>query len=369
MLFFEVETPDGWGIPGVHGNWADDEIDGNVQGSVFLIKSEGEALLFDTGNRAPGTPNSMTPRLIENIERDGVKLRYIFISHFHYDHVGAAEELRERYGAKVLCHPLERPIVEDPLFVTTRPNVTRFGLTPAELLEDFNLGPGETLALSDPLIIEKYWSFPVTVDAEVAGGDILEVGSLRLEVIDIPGHSPGQIGLWNPATRSFYSGDLSNFPSPLGPYPIGDAQKHRDSIERVRALRPKYFWEGHFFGTYDEDSTRRRLDHIMQQQDDISDRIVAVLARSQRPQTILELLPEIFPIKLDAMYPVPTGTTHRQAYAEACIQTNLRRLVTLGEAQRIKDGNCVRWAAAVPSERTRNGRAPHELAPSLRSSK
>lgn len=346
MLFFETETPDGWAIPGLHGNWAADEMDGYVQGSVFLIKSQGEALLFDTGNRAPGTDNSMSPRLIANIERDKVRLRWILVSHFHYDHTGAAEELRARYGAKVACHPIERPIIEDPLFVTRRENAERFGVSPEQLAEDFNLGPGETLALSDPDVIKRYWYFPVTVDVEVRGGDVLEIGALKLEVIDLPGHSPGQIGLWNPTTRSLYSADLSNFPSPLGPYPIGDADKHRASIQRAAALKPAYFWEGHSFGTYSEQSTQRRIQHLMQQQDDLVNRIVTVLARATHPQTIAELLPEVFPIKLDATYPVPTGASQRSAYAEACIQTNLRSLVARGRVVRARKNGVTRWALA-----------------------
>jgi len=343
VLFFETETPDGWAIPGLHGNSAADEMDGYVQGSVFLIKSEGEALIFDTGNRAPGTENSMSPRLLENLERDRVTLRWIFISHFHYDHTGAAKELRARYGAKVVCHPIERPIVEDPLFVTRRQNAERFGTTPEQLAEDFNLASGETLALSDPSVIERYWNFPVEVDAEVKGGDVIEVGALKLEVVDLPGHSPGQIGLWNPVTQSLYSADLSNFPSPLAPYPIGNAEKHVQSLLHAKSLRPVYYWEGHFFGTYSEAATQRRLDHLLQQQHDTSERIVTVLGRAGRPQTIAEILPELFPIKLDAAYPVPTGVTRRSAYAEACIQTHLHWLVARQKVARIKDQGLVKW--------------------------
>lgn len=36
MIFFRGETPDGWGIPSIHGLWAEDEFDGNVQGAVYL---------------------------------------------------------------------------------------------------------------------------------------------------------------------------------------------------------------------------------------------------------------------------------------------------------------------------------------------
>ena len=50
MIFFFAETPDGWGIPGLHGPLAEDELDGYVQSGVYLIRGHGENMLIDTGN-------------------------------------------------------------------------------------------------------------------------------------------------------------------------------------------------------------------------------------------------------------------------------------------------------------------------------
>ena len=92
------------------------------------------------------------------------------------------------------------------------------------MLQDFNLQPGESFGLSDPAIVNKYWNRPVEVDHTVDDGDILDVGGLKLEVVHLPGHCPGHIGIWNPNTRTLYPGDIMHYPTPLGPYPIGDAQ-------------------------------------------------------------------------------------------------------------------------------------------------
>ena len=48
MIFFWAETPDGWGIPGIHGPLAEDELDGYVQSGVYLIRGKGENLLVDS---------------------------------------------------------------------------------------------------------------------------------------------------------------------------------------------------------------------------------------------------------------------------------------------------------------------------------
>jgi hydroxyacylglutathione hydrolase len=337
MIFFEAKTPDGWGIPGIHGNWAADELDGYVQGSVYLIESDGEGLLFDTGNRAPGTNNSMGPALIEKIERDRINLKYIVISHFHYDHTGNAAELKQRYGAMVVCHPLDRPIIEDPMIITRPENLERFHVSPEELLEDFNLQPGESLGLSDPEIIRKYWNFPVEIDQEVEDGDILKVGNLKLEVVHLPGHSPGHIGIWNPNTKSLYCADIVHFPTPLSPHPIGDADAHMRTIQRCKELQPEFLWEGHYLSVYDAVAVQRRLNHLMQMQVDTIDRLLGVMRRERRPMTILELLPELFPIKTELNYPVRSGIGEKYAYAEACIQSHLHRLVSRGEVERVRD--------------------------------
>ncbi|MBV8967868.1 MAG: MBL fold metallo-hydrolase, partial [Verrucomicrobia bacterium] len=328
MIFFWAETPDGWGIPGIHGMLAEDELDGYVQGAVYLIRSGGENLLLDTGNWSlPEFNNGMGEFLIKLLDKEKNPLKYIFLTHFHYDHVGNAAMLKERYGAQVVCHDIDRPIIEDPMLVTRRENVTRFGLSPEQLLEDFNLAPGESLGLSDPEVVRKYWNFPVKVDQTLADHDSLELGGSKLEVVHLPGHAPGQIGLWNEKTRTLYSADLLHYPSPLGPYPIGNAKAHSLSIQRCLDFAPELLLEGHGLSAYSAASSRRRLLHMQMQQSDTRERIRLVLSRFGRPATIAELLPEVLPIKTDLDYPVSTGIGESRAYAKACIQCHLVWLI------------------------------------------
>ncbi len=340
MIFFWAETPDGWGIPGTHGPWAGDELDGYVQSGVYLIRGQGENMLIDTGNwTLPEFNNGMGDFLIELLDKEKNDLKYIVITHFHYDHTGNAKMLKERYGAMVACHPADKPIIEDPMIITRAENITRFGMTPEEVVADFNLAEGESLGLSDPSIIEKYWNFPVEVDVEVENGDILDVGGLKIEVVHLPGHCPGHIGLWNAHTGSLYSGDLLHYPTPLGPYPIGDAKAHWNSIQKCLDIKPQLRLEGHGLSAYSEASSRRRLLHMEQQQKDTKNRIQFVLAREGKPVTTQELVPEVMPVKSDLDYPVSTGIGERRCYAECCIHTHLLWLIEQGKVERvIEDG-------------------------------
>jgi len=338
MIFFWAETPDGWGIPGIHGPMAGDELDGYVQSGVYLLRGRGENMLIDTGNwTLPEYNNGMGDFLIDLLDKEKNDLKYILITHFHYDHTGNAKMLKERYGAMVACHPADKPIIEDPLIITREENITRFGMTPEEVVADFNLQEGESLGLSDPEIIKKYWNFPVEVDVEVNHGDVLEFGGLKTEVIHLPGHCPGHVGIWNPHTGSLYAGDLLHYPTPLGPFPIGDAKKHSQSIQRALDLKPQLLLEGHGLSAYSEDSSRRRLVHMQQQQKNTQERIHFVLHREKKPMTTQELVPEVMPVKSDLDYPVSTGIGERRCYAECCIQTHLLWLIEQGKVERVQD--------------------------------
>ena len=338
MIFFWAETPDGWGIPGIHGPWAGDELDGYVQSGVYLIRGQGESMLIDSGNwTLPEYNNGMGKFLVDLLDKETNDLKYILITHFHYDHTGNAQMLKDRYGAVVACHPADKPIIEDPMIVTRAENITRFGMTPEQVVADFNLKEGESLGLSDPGIIDKYWNFPVEVDVEVNHGDILEFGGLKVEVIHLPGHCPGHIGIWNPHSGSLYSGDLLHYPTPLGPYPIGDAKAHSESIQKCLDLNPQLLLEGHGLSAYSEDSSKRRILHMQQQQKDTAERIQFVLQREARPLTTQDLVPEVMPVKTELDYPVSTGIGERRCYAECCIQTHLLWLIEQGKAERVED--------------------------------
>jgi glyoxylase-like metal-dependent hydrolase (beta-lactamase superfamily II) len=346
MIFFLAETPDGWGIPGLHGPFAEDELDGYVQSGVYLVRGQAENLLIDTGNRTlPEYANGMGDFLVELLDKEKNDLKYIVITHFHYDHTGNAAMLKERYGAKVVAHPLDRPVIEDPMIVTRPDNLTRFGTTPEEVLRDFNLRPGESLGLSDPEIVRKHWNFPVEVDVEVEDGDTLEVGGLKLEVVHLPGHCPGMIGLYNPSSGILYSADIMHYPTPLGPYPIGDAKGHWRSIQRCLEFNPTMLLEGHGLSAYSPDSSRRRLLHMQRQQEDTQHQILHVLTREGRPMTTLELVPEVLPVKSELDYAVFTGIGMRRCYAECCMQTHLLWHIEKGNAERVSEKGQVSFAA------------------------
>ena len=72
--------------------------------NVFLVIQDRNILLVDTGNR------NKEEKILKGIASRGYKnedIKYIFLTHSHYDHAGSAAALKEITGAKIIVHESE----------------------------------------------------------------------------------------------------------------------------------------------------------------------------------------------------------------------------------------------------------------------
>jgi hydroxyacylglutathione hydrolase len=142
---------------------------GPVAENAYIVRDAGSerALLIDPGDEPQ--------RLLEAIERLGVSIEAILITHCHFDHIGAVAPLARVTGAPVYCPALERPVLEDIALGTPA------GFGPFESYE-----PEHTLS----------------------GGESLSIAGLGIEVLFTPGHSPGHLTFSLPANEAILSGDV-----------------------------------------------------------------------------------------------------------------------------------------------------------------
>jgi endoribonuclease LACTB2 len=78
-------------------------------------------------------------------------------------------------------------------------------------------------------------------------GDIVPAGDGELHIIHTPGHAPDHVVLWNPSTRTLFSGDLV-VPGTTVVIPAsmdGNLSAYMQSLERVRALAPARLLPSH----------------------------------------------------------------------------------------------------------------------------
>lgn len=194
--------------------------------NVYLIEDEGGVSMFDAGAR------TMVRSLASACSQLG-GLRRIVLGHGHTDHRGAAPGLR----APVLCHPDE---VQD-----------------AEGSGGFRYWPAGLAGLPVPVrqahrILHRLaWDGgPVQIAETVREGD--EIAGFQ--VVHLPGHAPGLIGLWREQDRlalvtdCFYTIDMWGRDAPAhvpdATYNL-DTEQARQSIVKLAELEPAAAWPGH----------------------------------------------------------------------------------------------------------------------------
>ena len=76
-------------------------------------------------------------------------------------------------------------------------------------------------------------------------GDMVDLGDRSFEVLHLPGHSPGSIGLWEPATGVLFSGDVLYDGPLLDQLDGSDTDAYVRTIERLRELPVTVVHGGH----------------------------------------------------------------------------------------------------------------------------
>jgi glyoxylase-like metal-dependent hydrolase (beta-lactamase superfamily II) len=201
-----------------------------VMNVYFVEEAGGGVTVFDAGIRA------MTRHVVE-VGRAMGGIRRVVLSHSHVDHRGAAPGA----GAPIWCHEEEAADAEGDgglgyLDPSTLPVLTKSG----------------PVRLGLPLIMRHVWDGgPVRVDRTLAEGDAIG----DFEVVHLPGHAPGQIGLWRERDRlalvsdCFYTLDptTGDFGRPRVPHRAfnRDTERARASIRKLAALEPALAWAGH----------------------------------------------------------------------------------------------------------------------------
>ena len=174
---------------------------GPVEENCYLVRREGadRALIIDPGEEPD--------RLLNVIERLGVKLDAVLLTHTHFDHVGAVAPVARETGAEVWVPEAERHVLADIMSY-----VPFAGFGPYESYE---------------------------AEHTLAGGERLELAGFTIDVLSTPGHSPGHVTFSIPDERAIFSGDVL-FRGSVGrtDLPGGDWPTLLQSIETLTESLP-----------------------------------------------------------------------------------------------------------------------------------
>lgn len=122
--------------------------------TIIADEATREAIVVDGGDGVA--------EVMDRLKQLGLRATHLIHTHAHFDHIADVGALRERTRAQALLHPADLPIYHaQPLLAR------RFGLPDM------------------PPVVE--------LDGDLVDGDRLRVGSVEIDVLHTPGHTPGSV--------------------------------------------------------------------------------------------------------------------------------------------------------------------------------
>jgi hydroxyacylglutathione hydrolase len=149
-------------------------------------ESTGEAVVIDGGDGVD--------EVVARLSRLGLRAVLLAHTHAHIDHIADVGRLRELTGGKALLHPADLPLYEELAIQAGWIGISR---------------PPPVVAL----------------DGDLADGHVLRAGSLRIDVLHTPGHTPGSVcfaatDAGGSATPTLLTGDTL-FAGSIGRWDLG----------------------------------------------------------------------------------------------------------------------------------------------------
>jgi glyoxylase-like metal-dependent hydrolase (beta-lactamase superfamily II) len=163
-------------------------------------------------------------------------------THTHYDHVGGLHEFATR-----LVHQAEAAAMAD---FTAFATLQTADLDPAMLagLRAAGLAQAAELVTAYPHAGFDVGGFRIRSAAPtriVDEGDAIDLGDRRFEVLHLPGHSPGSLGLWEAASGTLFSGDAIYDGVLIDDLPTSDVADYIRTMRRLRELPVRAVHGGH----------------------------------------------------------------------------------------------------------------------------
>lgn len=165
---------------------------GPLQTNCYILYKDQQALIIDPGNEGH--------KIIEFIKKENLIPQAILLTHAHYDHIGAVDEIRKHYNLDVYLHELESTWISNPPYNSS-------GLFQHTSEPEHILSEGK-----------------------------LTIGNFSFSVIHTPGHSPGSVSFIFPEDQKIFSGDV------LFKYGVGRTDLYESSPQSlVHSLREKLY--------------------------------------------------------------------------------------------------------------------------------
>ena len=201
----------------------------------YALVGRERVLLIDTG--LAETPGEVIDPYLERL---AVEPDLVLISHADVDHSGGNRAFRERHPHAVfVCHELDRRWIES---------------NEAMLRENYAWHTPYGFPEPDAAELLRLMGRDAPIDVGLRGGETIRLGpDWRVEVLHLPGHTPGHLGIWDPRSRAailidavLADGIYDRKGTKLIPPRYYDLRGLRETIGRLQALRPELLLTAHY---------------------------------------------------------------------------------------------------------------------------
>lgn len=174
---------------------------GPVATNCYIVSDENtkEAFIID--------PGAEPERIIDKVKETGVSVKAILLTHGHFDHISAVNELKREFGVDVYI-----------------------GQEDADLMADMELNVSYMFGMP----------YAARADKILLDGDVLEIAGFSIKVLFTPGHTKGGICFYLEKENVAFSGDTI-FQQSVGrtDFPTGSARVLSESIKNKLFILPE----------------------------------------------------------------------------------------------------------------------------------
>jgi len=206
-------------------------IDQMLESNIWHVRGSEADLVIDTGNGV----GPLRPVLER---RDSDRPIIAVATHGHFDHTGGLVEFDDRR-----CHEADAADVREPYPLALVRERFPEGLD--ELYAYYGYEAPDVLVTSVPRqgFDLAGWTVPgCEPTAFVDDGEVIDLGGRSIEVLHVPGHTPGSIALWEAATGALFTGDMVYADDRLS---FEDWDATVSSLRRLRELPVTVVHPGH----------------------------------------------------------------------------------------------------------------------------
>ncbi|MCW8194437.1 MBL fold metallo-hydrolase [Proteobacteria bacterium 005FR1] len=224
--------------------------------SCYLMAHEGRLAVIETGT---GQTVAKVLKLINELGYEASAVDYVIITHVHLDHAGGAGGLMDALPeARLVVHPRGARHMQDPS----------------------KLQAGAIAVYGEKIYYRDYGELiPIPEERMIIAEDntAVDLAGRQLRIFDTPGHARHHFCVYDEASRGIFTGDTlgivypelcengKSFVLPTTTPVQFEPDAFKESIDRLMALKPQYFFLTHYGMV---EASESHADQLKQQIDD-----------------------------------------------------------------------------------------------------